>query len=219
MATAGITQHHPMPGSFADALAGNPVPRRLGDVSIRYEPSLLIGEADRTPRGLTFGTALVVGTAFAAAAILGLLADVSSSLIGGCTLAAGLAFFAAVQLDQRARRQRRFVLNFGTTSLRLDFSTPFTNHPRTFVVHFDGVRDCALIEQADGKKAITVDFVTSPTSPTVLREALVAHIAPADDDAAARFHRTLHGAFGLGEKLAPEPEPGPAPPTDAFTSG
>lgn len=205
-----------MPGSFADALAGNPVPRRLGDVTVRYEPSLLIGEADRIRRGLLFLTALVLGAAFGSAAILGLLSHVGTSAVGLCTIAAGAAFFFAAQRDQAARRQRRFVLNFGTTSLRLDFSTPFSNHPRTLVVHFDGVRDCALIDQPDGKKAITVDFVTSPTSPTVLREALVAHIAPDDDDAAVRFHRTLFCAFGLGEK--PEPEPANPPgPTDVFT--
>ena len=205
-----------MPGRFADALAGNPVPRRLGDVSVRYEPSLLIGEADRPRRGLLFSTALVLGAAFGSAAILGLLGHAGTSAVGLCAIAAGSCFFFAAQRDQAARRQRRFVLNFATTSLRLDFSTPFTNHPRTLVVHFDGVRDCALIDQADGKKAITVDFLPTPTSPTVLREALVAHITEADDEAAVRFTRTLHAAFGLGQR--PEPEPaGPPEPQDGFT--
>ena len=58
--------------------------------------------------------------------------------------------------------------------------TPFTNHPRTLVVHFDGVRDCAWIDQADGKKAITVDFLPTPTSPTATTSRSEAELSPAE---------------------------------------
>lgn len=199
-----------MPGSFQDALATNPAPRRLGDVAVRYEPSLLIGEADVAPRGLSFAAVLVVGTAFALGTAGSLVTDASNTVVGLCALGTGVAFFVGVQLDQRARRQRRFVLNFGTTSLRLDFSTPITHHPRTMVVHFDGVKDCALITQGDGQLAITVDFVPTPDSPQVLREVLVANIPEADEAPAARLHRTLTAAFGLGEKPEAPVEPNPA---------
>lgn len=194
-----------MPGSFQEALAENPAPRRLGDVSIRYEPSLLIGEADRPPRGLLFATALVVGVAFAVGTAGALLTNQSNTLVGLCAAATGAAFFACVQLDQIARRQRRFVLNFGTTSLRLDFSTPILNHPRTLVVHFDGVKDCAVITQGDGQLAITVDFLLTPDSPTLLREVLVANVPAAQEAAAQRLHHTLSAAFGLGEVPADSP--------------
>ena len=119
------------------------------------------------------------------------------------SLAIAASFGLAAALDQRARRQRRFVLNFQTTSLRLDFSTPFAHRPRTLVVHFDAVVDCALYTQGNGRLALTVDFVTAPGSQQLLREVLVANIALSEEDAAHRLHRVLTGAFGLGEKLPP----------------
>ena len=209
-----------MTGRFEEALAQNPAPKRLGDIQLRYEPSLLIGEADRQPRGAVFAAVLFAGSALGLATLGALLTDASTQTVGGCALLTGLAFLTAQQLDQRARRQRRFVLNFGTTSLRLDFSTPFANQPRTLVVHFDGVRDCALCTQADGQTAITIDFVPSPASQQVLREVLVANIPAAHEDAAIRLHRVLKGAFGLGERPA-ENAKGPvsedrAPGTSSF---
>ena len=193
-----------MTGRFEEALAQNPAPKRLGDIQLRYEPSLLIGEADRPPRGAAFAAVLIVGAAFGMGTLGALITDASTQTVAGCALLTGLAFFGAIQLDQRARRQRRFVLNFGTTSLRLDFSTPFANQPRTLVVHFDGVRECAHCTQGDGKIAITVDFVMSASSEQVLREVLVANIPVAQEDAAIRLHRVLKGAFGLGEPPAAE---------------
>jgi hypothetical protein len=198
-----------MTGRFEEALAQNPAPKRLGDIQLRYEPSLLIGEAERPSRGAVFSAVLIVGAAFGLGTLGALISGASLETVGGCALLTGLAFVSAVQLDQRARRQRRFVLNFGTTSLRLDFSTPFANQPRTMVVHFDGVRDCTLCTQGDGQIAITVDFVQSASSPQVLREVLVANIPVSQEDAAIRLHRVLKGAFGLGEPPAAEPEPEP----------
>jgi len=205
-----------MTGRFEEALAQNPAPKRLGDIQLRYEPSLLIGEADRAPRGALFTAVLLVGAALGLSTLGALVTHASVETIAGCALLTGGAFIAAVQLDQRARRQRRFVLNFGTTSLRLDFSSPFANHPRTLVVHFDGVRDCALCTQGDGQLAITVDFVTSDHSPQVLREVLVAHIPLAQEAAAVRLHRVLKGAFGLGEPAPPEPPPSKSVEPDSF---
>ncbi len=191
-----------MMGRFEEALAQNPAPKRLGDIQLRYEPSLLIGEADRPPRGSAFLALGFVGAAFGLATLGALLTDASTQTVAGCAALTGLAFFTLVQWDQRARRQRRFVLNFGTTSLRLDFSTPFANQPRTLVLHFDGVRDCSMCTQSDGQVALTVDFVTASSSPQVLREVLVANIPLSQEAAAIRLHRVLKGAFGLGEPPA-----------------
>ncbi len=187
-----------MTGRFEEALAQNPAPKRLGDIQLRYEPSMLIGEADRLQRGVSFSAVVLLGVAFGLGTIGGLLTDASTETVGGCALLTGLAFFTALQLDQRARRQRRFVLNFGTASLRLDFSTAFASHPRTLIIHFDGVRDCSLCTQGDGKIAITVDFVTSASNVQMLREVLVANIPLSQEDAAGRLHRVLKAAFGLG---------------------
>src|SRR4051812_42743888 len=189
-----------MSGRFEDALAQNPAPKRLGDVTLRYEPSLLVGEADRQRTGVEFRVLLLVGIAAALATVATLIVGSPSWAVIAAGLTTAAAFAFATVLEQRARRQRRFVLNFETTSLRLDFSTPFANRPRTLVVHFDGVRDCALYTQADGRLALTVDFVLSEHSEEVLREVLVANIALADEEAAHRLQRVLNGAFGLGAK-------------------
>ena len=205
-----------MPGRFEDALAQNPAPRRLGDITLRYEPSMLVGEADRPARGLLLVCVLGAGAAAGVATLGALLTDASTATTGGCALLTGVAFLSAAQLDQRARRQRRFVLNFVTTSLRLDFSTAFANQPRTLLVHFDGVRDCSLCTQGDGRVAITVDFVSSTSSVQVLREVLVANIPASEEEAAIRLHRVLKGAFGLGEP--PEKAKGPVNEDRALSS-
>lgn len=135
-------------------------------------------------------------------------------IAGGATLGAvGLA--AATWLDLRDRRRRCFVVNFLTSSLRLDFVSPIAGLPRTLVVHFDGVRAITLFNQADGAHCLTVDFVPTPAAPTLLREVLVAFIAPAQLEDARRLQRVLEGAFGLG---APPEDPAAAPP-DSFEPG
>ncbi len=202
-----------MPGRFEEALAQNPAPSRVGDVALRYEPSMLIGEADRIARGFTFTAVLLSGIAFGLGALAALLTNATTETLAGLSLLTAAAFFTAAQLDQRARRQRRFILNFGTTSLRLDFSTPIANRPRTLVTHFDGVRDCALVTQGDGRLAVTVDFVMSADSVEVLREVMIANIPLAEEETAVRLHRVLKGAFGLGEKPAAVE---PAAPIDDF---
>jgi hypothetical protein len=194
-----------MPGKFDEALAQNPAPKRVGDVTLRYDTTLLVGEADRVERGLRFTAVILAGVAFALGSLGGVLAGASTAVIGGCAAAMAASFGLAAWLDQLARRQRRFVLNFATTSLRLDFSTPFANRPRTMVVHFDGVKDCALYEQADGRGVLTVDFVLTADSPQTLREVLVANIGLNETEGAQRLHRVLKGAFGLGEKPQPAP--------------
>ena len=208
-----------MPGRFEEALAQNPAPKRLGDVTLRYDTSLLVGDADPNRRGLLFTSVIAAGIACGVATLGALALGATTGIIGLTALATAGAFGLAAVLDQRARRQRRFVLNFGTTSLRLDFSTPFASRPRTLVVHFDGVKDCALYSQADGRLALTVDFVLTEHSQQVLREVLVANIPVSEESAAWRLHRVLTGAFGLGEKPPAEPDEeadAPAPPIDGM---
>ena len=195
--------------TFDEALAQNPAPKRLGDISLRYDTSILVGEADRTHRGLSITVAVLSGIAAGLGTVGALIVGAGTAVIAATALSSAGAFGLAAWLDQLSRRQRRFVLNFGTTSLRLDFSTPFANRPRTLVVHFDGVRDCAIYTQADGRLALTVDFVMSKHSEEVLREVLVANIPLAEEEAAHRLHRVLTGAFGLGEKPAQGPSTSP----------
>ncbi len=180
---------------FAQALEDNPAPRKLGDVTLRYEPSMLIGETKRTR------SSWVVSVVWVAALSCLLLAFAALTLTWGTertiTLlaASGIAFALANRLERHVKRQRRFVVNFATTSLRLDFSTPLLAHPRTMVVPFGAVRDVALTQQADGALCLLVDFVWHES---LLCEVLVAYIMQEQRSDAERLERVLQGAFGLG---------------------
>lgn len=189
---------------FADALTSNPAPTSLGDVAIRFEPSMLIGETPRLARTWRPNLAWLTGIALLLSAVGALTLSVSEVLVTGLLVAGALAIAAATWLERFEKRQRRFVANFATVSLRLDFTSPIAGYPRTLVVPFDDVRDVALVPQADGAKCLLVDFAFERR---VLREVLIAHISDAQLAEAERFERVLHGAFGLGEPPTPE-QPG-----------
>lgn len=187
---------------FAQALADNPAPSRLGDVFLRYEPSMLVGET-KVDKPTWRPTALVaLGLGLLVAGVV-MLAFASELVALPFVLGSAGALTGSVWLTRRERRKRGFVLNFATTSLRLDFMTPIAGRPRTIVVHFDHVKAVTLLEQGDGLECLTVDFEHEGD---VLREVLVAFIPDGERAAAARFGRLLEAAFGLGIP-APAKEP------------
>lgn len=179
---------------FRQALAQNPAPTRVGDVALRYEPSMLVGEAALTPSAWpvalawTGGGLLVLGLGV-------LLAGPLWAVSGLLGLAAAL-LVASVWRRQRERRRRGFVVNFATTQLRLEVPTPLAGHPRTQLVPFDDVRAVGLVEQADGLGCLTVDYTGAGGA--LVKEALVTAIAANERGAAERLARVLEGAFGLG---------------------
>lgn len=181
--------------SFRQALANNPAPAKLGDVSLRYEPSMLVGEtrAGHVTWKPTALSALGVGLVLAAVAAL-VFVDSLWAVSALLSLAAA-AFLGSVRLSRLERRKRGFVVNFATTTLRLDFVTPLAGKPRTLLVPFDDVKAVGLVEQADGRSCLTIDFSMEPE---VLREALAAFISADELPQAHRLARVLEGAFGLG---------------------
>lgn len=183
---------------FAAALAENPAPSRLGDVSLRYEPSMLIGETAK-PKPSLRPTLTWLGGISALLFAIGAIFVVDSAWVSALLLAAGaLLLLGTVRLERHEKRQRRFIANFGTTSLRLDFTSPIAGQPRTIVVPFDAVKAVALLDEG----ILTVDVEHAGTT---LREALVAFISEAELDDARRLERVLRGAFGLGEVPADSP--------------
>lgn len=190
--------------SFAKALEEQRAPRRLGDVKLRYEESMLIGETPLPPRGMTPTIAWVVGLLATLLSVASLIVNAPDLATLALVLLAAAAYAAAVRLRSFDRRRRAFVLNFGTNSLRLDFVTPFAGRPGTMVVPFDSVRDVKQ-QPAPGGACLTVDFVPTPGSKELLREVLVAFIRPEEHDDADRLQRLLTGAFGLGEIPADSP--------------
>jgi hypothetical protein len=184
---------------FADALAAHPAPSHLGDIALRYEPSMLIGE---TPQAVASLWPTAVWLAGVAALLVGvglLLVDAPLLPIGLFAGLGALGMGASFWLEQLDRRQRRFVANFATTSLRLDFVTPFAGRPRTLVMPFESVKAVQLFDQGGGFSCLTVDFVPLVGRPEVLREVLAAFIPDGQRADAERLERVLQGAFGLGE--------------------
>ncbi len=197
-----------MASRFQQALDALPPLKRLGDVSIRYEPSLLIGEADRPRAGWAPVVALCVGVGGAVGLLAAGLSGADAGALAVAVLATGLGFGGAAWLNQRERRQRRFVLNFGTYALRLDFSTPIAGRPKTLVLHFDLVRSVDVREQGDGALCLTVDFMPAAQSSELLREVLVAHVSPDARPQLERLARVLHDAFDLARLEQPAEEGG-----------
>jgi hypothetical protein len=176
----------------------------LGDIALRYEPSMLLGETDALPRTLRPTLAWTAG-------LIGLIATLGLFVLDApiaslwLSVGASAACFAlATRLEAWERRRRRFVANFGTTSLRLDFVQPISGRPRTLVVAFDDVKAVDLVRQRDGAHCLTVDFAPDP-GPQVLREVLAAYIADHELEQARRLLRVLEGAFGLGAPPADSP--------------
>ncbi|MBL8937904.1 MAG: hypothetical protein JNM69_25300 [Archangium sp.] len=179
---------------FRQALVENPAPSRLGDVALRYEPSMLVGETGRGTETWRPTALMVSGLALIVVAIMVLLTASNTVAFAVLSLSAA-ALVGSVWWGRRERRKRAFVANFVTLRLRLDFTTPIAGRASTLWVPFDDVKAVALVEQGDGLHCLTVDFADSGA---VLREVLVAFIKADELEAAARLARVLQGAFGLG---------------------
>jgi hypothetical protein len=191
---------------FSEVLEQSPMPRRVGDVRLRYEPSLLIGEARRRP-GLLPTLALAVGAACGLGAVVALLLPASAgptealalTLGVGCVLMLGMG----VALEARARAVRRFVLNFATESLRLERPSRARGRPQTWVVHFDCVREVEVVSRPDGSYALRVEYAPEPGSPETRVEVLVNGARPEEIDTLRRVWRLLRNSFGLRAPQAP----------------
>ena len=192
--------------TFRQALESHPAPKRLGDVALRFEPSMLVGETPLPPRSLKPTIAWLVGVSAALFAVMTLTRGDAIAVPTLLAVLAGLGLALAVWLERVDRRRRAFIVNFATTSLRLDFVTPIAGQPKTIIVHFDRVRALGFYRQADARLCLTVDFTLSDSAPeSIFREVMVGSIAEEELENAHRLHRVLKGAFGLGEAPADSP--------------
>ncbi len=201
---------------FAQALAERPAPRRLGDVALRYEPSMLIGETLKPLRSSWPTVAVGAGLSSLVVALGLFLLNTPTWSQALAVSVTGACFLLGRFLEARSKRRRAFVLNFVTYTLRLDFVTPVAGHARTLLVPFSAVRAVEEYGQADGRTCLTVDFELDGA---LYREVLIAHLLPPEAEALERTRRVLTGAFGLGviERAPGEPpNPPESQPTDTF---
>lgn len=199
--------------TFEAALAGNRAPSRVGDVVLRYDKSLLIGESRRiaayryAPEAAFVGGA---GASFAAVSVLVMPQDaLSAPLAIIFAILAAVLLIGAAFLERRVRRPRRFVLNFATEALRMENSNLLGR--RTVSVHFDAVKDLR-IEAAPRSARRVIVYFEQPgqrrAGPVRAgRFILIDDVRAEDDKALDRAFRLFKGAFGLGVRPAAE---GPA---------
>lgn len=197
--------------SFEDALATARAPSVVGDVRLRYERQLLIGESRQgsalrhAPEAMFIGG---VGAAAGAVALLVMPQDASSAplAIAFALLCAALLVGGLV-IERRSRRPRRFVLNFATETLRTEQASLFGR--RTEVVGFDAVTGLSLVRRPRGWDAAVVHYRPPRGQPRSF--VLIDRIQRREDPGFLRAFRLLEGAFGLGER----PSSGPAEDEDA----
>ncbi|MBI3182090.1 MAG: hypothetical protein HYZ28_08090 [Myxococcales bacterium] len=183
--------------TFEQSLEKSGLPLRIGDVRLRYDTPVLVGQTDRLRSGVAPALSAASGVALAlgAAGLLG--AGGHPWAAGGLGLLAAVGLGAAVLLEARARRRRCFVVDFLSHTLRLDFTTPARGLPRTVVVTFDRVVSLDLLAHGDGQWALTVDFRPAEGPGELLREVLVAFARADEVEALRRLNRLLRGALGL----------------------
>lgn len=188
---------------FIDALEGNRIPLAVGDVRLRYEPSLLIGERRRRRSGVLPDALWTLGAIFGVltAAVLLVPNSLPSTLLGaGCAAVCGALVLAGMWAEGRRRARRGFVLNFGTESLRVDLPPARGRRtPVSWVVKFDAVRDVRVVERGRRRFGLSVRFddPTKPGKGAEREELLVDAVAPGEIDDLRRLWRVLYNAFGL----------------------
>lgn len=192
--------------SFERALRSNPPPSgRVGDVWLRYDPPVLVGETRHAPARARLLPELVMGGALAAglaavALLLGLgelsAAGGAATWVAGAFAAIGGGLFLLSNaLERRARGRRRFVLHFGTETLRLDTSGGVRG-PISRTVHFDAVRDLYVLVGTGGRHTLVVDVEVRAGKPP-LSVVMVDGVSEAEADELQRVWTTLRAAFGL----------------------
>ncbi len=190
---------------FRDSLKENPAPTRLGDVRLRYDGDLLVGETPRPAASVRPTAFATIG--FSCAVIAGLFVLLPESA-GGTALAVVFGVAAATLLmlstygEQRARARRSFALNFVTETLRVDRPSQVRAAPETVLVNFDDVTAVGITGSRQGGAALWVDFKAG-------RELLVDAIQESEAENLVRVHRILERAFGIKpEPSANEPSSG-----------
>lgn len=188
-----------LPGvSFAQALSENPVPRRLGDVRLRFDGGRLVGESlppgqlRRMMPGLCLGLA---ACCFLGSVLLLALRPGQPGVPVALGVVAAALVGWALYLEGHLGR-RRFVLHFHTETLRLDTLRWAPGAARSEQVPFDAVTAVETVQRPDGRYALRVCWRPAPGEEP-RRALLVEQVTRSEEEALFRVWRMLHNAFGL----------------------
>ncbi len=183
--------------TFAAALSQVQFPAAVGDVTLRYETSLFIGET--RPRRSTWWPSLALsgGIFFGAALTIATLLRQSSLLQLGWLAATAGCFGAHTWLRRRQRERRRFVLNFALGTLRLDFASAVILSPQTVVVAFDSIVALERLQVSAENQALVIELNGGSTRGQHFKEVLVASVQPQEYQQLDTLEAFLHNAFGL----------------------
>jgi hypothetical protein len=182
--------------NFADALAENRIPPRVGDVRLRYEEGRMVGEslppAFGRRLGLELCMLLAAGCGLGSLSLLVLIPS-HYGAPAGLGLAAAVLFGYGLRLEAQLGR-RRFVLHFRSDMLRVERLAWSPRAVRTWTIPFDDVTAVEVVKRPSGHAAIQVAWKADPEEH---REVLVDHVRPGEAETLHRVHRMLHNAFGL----------------------
>ncbi len=186
--------------SFEEALRENLPVTAVGDLRLRYDGPMLVGELAPGAAGARLPASLADGLGVAAlsAALISVVLLLATPWVGlaaafALCFAALLYGSAAVRGRQRARR--RFVLNFADETLRLERPARGLGAPLTRVVSFDEVLGLVLERRPQGALGLEVEVQREGAEPESFP--LVQQAGAGDEDALRSLARMLHHAFGL----------------------
>jgi hypothetical protein len=171
------------------------VPREVGDVRLSYVGGMLLGQA-RSSGSRTIPQACLLG-ACGAGALGGLVVLFGGSAAAGLLLgavAAALLFLAAV-LEQRARSPRRFVLNFETETLRLDYAK--LARPATELLSFTKVEG---LRAGEGRRGGRLEVDYQGEGGAARTRLLVDEVRPDELESFEQLKSLLEGALAQRAK-------------------
>ncbi|MBX5481756.1 MAG: hypothetical protein IRZ16_07930 [Myxococcaceae bacterium] len=187
--------------SFERALRDNPAPGSVGDVELRYDAPVLVGEGRGVAGPIRWlpGVLLLAALALGLGALLTLIADpagpIHVPLAQG--LGAGLAVALGGRLERHTRHRRRFVLHFADETVRVDLQGGLWRRPISRTWPFDAVKGLYVVEKRGGVFSLWMEAAKAPGSARTVPVLLVDGV-PADDvEALRRLWTTLRAAFGL----------------------
>jgi len=191
---------------FSEALSSRTAPRRVGDVRLRFDGDVLIGEAVRG-RGAVAAApeiSFVLGLACALATAVSVLASSELGLVPLALLACLSVLFvvAGIYLQGKARGRRGFVLHFAAHTLRIDRPSGPWSRPRSWTVPFDCIRVAGVTRRGPRDYGIEIEYAP-PEEGEPRTELLVAGIRGRELEDAHRVAEMMRAAFGLSGEPAP----------------